>query len=64
MQSLFDMSAGFGIIAILYLAFVLAVAVLGLWITVLLIKVLQLKSTELKLRIARKEEEPPWASTN
>lgn len=53
------MQAGFGIVMVLYFAFVVTVAVLGIWIAVLVIKVLQLKTTELKMRIARGNEEPP-----
>ncbi|GAB3247983.1 hypothetical protein [Arthrobacter pigmenti] len=49
----------FGITAVVYFVFLAAVAVLGVWIAVLVIKFLQLKITELKLRIARDDENPP-----
>ncbi|WP_155838672.1 hypothetical protein [Arthrobacter castelli] len=47
-----------GITAVAYFVFIVAVAVLGIWIAVLLIKVLQLKITELRLRIAGYTEPP------
>ncbi|WP_035768539.1 hypothetical protein [Arthrobacter castelli] len=59
-----EMAAGFGIFAVLYFVFVAAVAVLGIWIAILVIKVLQLKITELKLRIARYGDEPPRQGGN
>lgn len=50
-------AATFGIVGIIWVAVIVSMAVLAIWIAVLLIKFLQLKNAELKRRAGRANDE-------